>query len=143
MKFNLRFSVALQILIMCYLYKDTKITSNFLSSKIGADPAIIRQIMYELKKAGYILGKPGPGGTTLNIDLAKVSLEDVYNSVCDPNESILKIYDVPPNATEVERIIKEVSISHFESYKKQLLNNMCNTSIMDLCNIITQQKEYN
>lgn len=139
MKFNLRFGVAIQILLMCHFYKDQKITSSFLSSKIGADSAIIRQIMFDLKTANFIFCKPGPGGTTLNVDLSTISLLDVYKAVCDSDENLIKWYNTPSDATNLEVEIKNITNTHFESYKLVFFEKMNHTSVLDLCNSISSQ----
>ena len=42
MRFSTKYTLALQILTICYLYKDEKITSNFIAAHTGADASIIR-----------------------------------------------------------------------------------------------------
>ena len=86
MKFPTKYTLAIQILCICHLYKDQKITSGFIAQHTGADSSIIRYTMLDLKKKNYIASKPGPGGTVLSTDLSKVSLYDVYELVADAND---------------------------------------------------------
>lgn len=60
MKFPTKYTLALQILCICYLYKDQKIkiTSNFIAEHTGADSSIIRYTMLDLKKR--IISAPNP-----------------------------------------------------------------------------------
>ena len=92
MRFSTKYTLALQILTICYLYKDEKITSNFIAAHTGADASIIRYTMLDLKKKDLIVSKPGPGGTNLNCDLSKLTLYDVYELVAEPSDNLLKFY---------------------------------------------------
>ena len=122
MQITAKYTVALQILTTCYLYPDAKITSNFLASKIGSDAVIIRQVMLELKKAGYITCKPGPGGTTLAIDLNTVTLYDVYALIADTEEPLLKFYQPSNSAGLIEANFHNITNGYFESYKSLIFS---------------------
>ena len=50
MKISSTYTVALQLLMICKHYENEKITSTFVSKKIGADSAIIRRVMAGFKK---------------------------------------------------------------------------------------------
>ena len=54
MKISSTYTVALQLLLICKHYENEKITSGFVSRKIGADPALIRRVMTDLKNKNYI-----------------------------------------------------------------------------------------
>ena len=109
MKFPTKYTLALQILSICYLYNNEKITSGFIANHTGADASIIRYTMLDLKKRNLIDSKPGPGGTTLNCDLSKISLYDVYELVSEPTETTLKYYDFPETATAIDKEIKKAT----------------------------------
>lgn len=131
MKFPIRYTLALQILIICHLYKDEKITSGFISKHTGADASSIRYTMLDLKKRNLIDSKPGPGGTTLNCDLATVSLYDVYELTADPKESVLKHYDLPEDASQTDKEIAGSTDVIFNDIKEQLFSMMKKTSVLD------------
>ena len=133
MKINLKLTVALDVLIVCDICKDKKITANYICSVIGCDVTTIRQVMFDLKKAGFIEGKPGPGGTKLIKDLNNVTLFDVYISVLDPKESILKFYETKENNNNLSKSIQNILDSQFNEYRDQLLSEMKNTTVKNLC----------
>ena len=133
MKINLKLTVALDVLIVCDICKDKKITANYISSVIGCDVTTIRQVMFDLKKAGFIEGKPGPGGTKLIKDLNNFTLFDVYISVLDPKESILKFYETKENNNNLSKSIQNILDSQFNEYRDQLLSEMKNTTVKNLC----------
>ena len=54
---------------MKYFEEEYKLTSDFLSASIGSNPVIIRNIMSQLREAGIIEIKRGPGGMHITRDL--------------------------------------------------------------------------
>lgn len=50
MKISSRYTIALQLLCIFEVYRDNKITSNFIAEKTGADSSTVRYIMLDLKK---------------------------------------------------------------------------------------------
>uniref|UniRef100_UPI001F2DF8BD Rrf2 family transcriptional regulator n=1 Tax=Roseburia hominis TaxID=301301 RepID=UPI001F2DF8BD len=133
MKFPTKYTLALQILSICYLYNNEKITSGFIANHTGADASIIRYTMLDLKKRNLIDSKPGPGGTTLNCDLSKISLYDVYELVSEPTETTLKYYDFPETATAIDKEIKKATELIFDNIKDQVFAVMKNTCVLEIC----------
>jgi len=135
MKFPTKYTLALQILCICHLYADTgqKITSNFIAEHTGADPSIIRYTMLDLKKKNYISSKPGPGGTTLSCDLRQISLFDVFELVADKNESALKFYDLPANATSIDSSINDATDYIFKQIQEDVFKAMKERMVFDIC----------
>ncbi len=116
MKISSTYTIALELLLICEKYKDSeKITSGSISKKIGADSAIVRRVMSDLKNNNLIESKPGPGGTTLLKPLSQITFYDVFISVTEKEDSILKFYDLHTNSSFENNIIK-VSNSLFETY---------------------------
>lgn len=133
MKINLKYTVAINILIVCNICKDKKITANYINSIMGCDVTTIRQIMFDLKKAGFIEGKPGPGGTKLVKDLNDISLFDVYIAVLDPQESMLKFYNTDTDNNTLSKAIQFVVDNQFNEYRDMLLFEMQKTTVGSLC----------
>ena len=66
MQISTKFTTAVHVLIAIeYFRDDEKITSDMLAGTVGSNPVIIRNIMSQLKKAGLIEVRRGPGGITL------------------------------------------------------------------------------
>jgi hypothetical protein len=133
MKFPTKYTLALQILCICYLYTDQKITSNFIAEHTGADSSIIRYTMLDLKKKNYISYKPGPGGTTLSCDLSQISLFDVFELVSDKNESELKFYDLPANATSIDSSINDATDYIFKQIQEDVFQAMKKRKVIEIC----------
>lgn len=133
MKFPTKYTLALQILCICHLYTDQKITSNFIAEHTGADSSIIRYTMLDLKKNNYISSKPGPGGTTLSCDLNQISLFDVFELFADKNESALKFYDLPANATSIDSSINDATDYIFKQIQENVFQAMKERKVIDIC----------
>lgn len=136
MKISSRYTIALQLLCIFEIYKDNKITSNFIAEKTGADSSTIRYIMLDLKKRNYVDSKPGPGGTTLSTPLSEISLYDVYELVADPNDSLLNFCTLPDGHSSTDEVIRNAISLHFESYKKEMFEHMKTHTVADICNHI-------
>jgi len=77
--------------------EEYKITSDFLASSINVNPVIIRKILSQLKDAGLIEVKRGPGGATIAKPLDEITFFDVYQSVDCIEESTLFHFHENPN----------------------------------------------
>ena len=142
MKINLKYTVALNILIVCDICKDKKITANYINKVVGCDVTTIRMVMYDLKQAGLIEGKPGPGGIKLLRNLDDVTLFDVYASVLDPKESMLKFYEGSEDEAQLSNAIKSIVDEQFNDYRDLLLAAMKIMTVKTLCRKI-QAELYN
>lgn len=136
MKIGSRYTLALQLLCIFEIYKDCKITSNFIAQKTGADPSTIRYIILDLKKKNYIESKPGPGGSTLVTPLNVISLYDVYEAVANPSDSLLNFCTLPNECSPTDVAIQNTIRLHFESYKKEMFEKMKKCTVADIYNRI-------
>lgn len=106
MQISTKFTIALHILLAAEFFsKSTKVTSELLSSSIGSNPVIIRGIMSDLKNAGLIETKRGPGGISLPKPLSEVSFYDVYAAVEKDERGLFNFHDHPNPACPVGRNI--------------------------------------
>ena len=82
MQISTKFTIAVHLLTaVAYFSESQKVTSDFLAGSIGSNPVIIRNIMGQLKEAGLIDIKRGPGGVTLEKKLTDISFLDIYKAV--------------------------------------------------------------
>lgn len=98
MQISSRFTIAMHMLACMETFKDEyKVTSDFLASSIHVNPVIIRNILLQLKEAGLIEVKRGPGGAALAKPPAEITLFDVYRSVDCIEENRLFHFHENPN----------------------------------------------
>lgn len=90
MQISTKFTIAVHLLTaVAYFSESQKVTSDFLAGSIGSNPVIIRNIMGQLKEAGLIDIKRGPGGVTLEKKLTDISFLDIYKAVETNSEEVL------------------------------------------------------
>lgn len=98
MQISSRFTIAIHMLACMDVFRDEyKITSDFLASSIHVNPVIIRKILSQLKDAGLIEVKRGPGGAAIAKPLDEITFFDVYQSVDCIEENTLFHFHENPN----------------------------------------------
>lgn len=98
MQISTKFTIAVHLLTaVAYFSESQKVTSDFLAGSIGSNPVIIRNIMGQLKEAGLIDIKRGPGGVTLEEKLTDISFLDIYKAVETNSEEVLFRFHENPN----------------------------------------------
>ncbi|WP_458122689.1 Rrf2 family transcriptional regulator [Paenibacillus sp. Z3-2] len=75
-----RFSMAVHILSMITL-DPIYSTGDRIARSINSNPVVIRRIMAQLKKAGYIETKPGVAGASLLVSPERLTLLDIFQAV--------------------------------------------------------------
>ncbi|MCF7754101.1 Rrf2 family transcriptional regulator [Paenibacillus xylanexedens] len=75
-----RFSMAVHILSMITM-DPLYSTGDRIARSINSNPVVIRRIMAQLKKAGYIETKPGVAGASLLVSPERLTLLDIFHAV--------------------------------------------------------------
>lgn len=113
MQISSRFTIAIHMLACMDVFQDEyKITSDFLASSIHVNPVIIRKILSQLKDAGLIEVKRGPGGATLAKPLNEITFFDVYQSVeCIEDHTLFHFHENPdpdcPVGKNIHRVLDD------------------------------------
>ncbi|MDD6382346.1 Rrf2 family transcriptional regulator [Mitsuokella sp.] len=109
MQISTKFTIAIHVLTAVrYFSQDYKITSDFLAGSIGSNPVIIRNIMSQLREAGLIVVKRGPGGITIDRPLAEITFLDVYKAVeTNSDGNLFRFHENPNPACPVGRNIHQ------------------------------------
>lgn len=97
MQISSRLTIALQMLICMETFKAEKVTSDFMADSIGVNPVVIRRLLSQLKEAGLVRVKRGPGGASLAKPLAEISFLSVYQAVEPVLEKSLFSFHTNPN----------------------------------------------
>ena len=145
MQISTKFTIAIHILAAVeYFGKEEKVTSDFLASSIGSNPVIIRNLMSDLKNAGLIEIKRGPGGIAITRPLDQITFYDVYEAVEKNKEDLFHFHDNTNTLCPVGRNIhaalygklQDVQKDFEESLKKHKLGDV----ISDLHRKIEMEK---
>ena len=78
MQISSRFTMAIHMFACIDVFKDMKMTSDFMAASIGTNPVIVRKILQQLKAAGLIEVARGTGGVTITRPLEQITFLDVY-----------------------------------------------------------------
>ena len=82
MQISSRFAIALHIFAAIDVFgNDYKLTSEFLSGSINANPVIVRNILSQLKSAGLVQIARGTGGVTLAKEPEEITFFDIFYAV--------------------------------------------------------------
>ncbi|MED4910096.1 Rrf2 family transcriptional regulator [Brevibacillus centrosporus] len=81
MKISSRFSMAVHILSLLSIESTAHCTSEWIAGSVNTNPVIIRRVMGQLKKAGFVHVRPGAGGASLTKEWKDITLLDVYRAV--------------------------------------------------------------
>ena len=110
MQISSRFTIAIHMLTCMEIFKNEyKITSDFLAESIQVNPVIIRRILGQLKEAGLIEVKRGPGGAAITRPLEEITFLDVYRAVeCIEENTLFHFHENPNLNCPVGRNIHHV-----------------------------------
>lgn len=133
MQVSTKFTIAIHILAAAeYFGKSQKVTSDFLAASIGSNPVIIRNIMSDLKKAGIIDTKRGPGGITIMRPLSQISFYDIYEAVEKNNEELFNFHDNPNAKCPVGGNIHKILDDKLEALQKKFEDDLKQFSMADV-----------
>ena len=144
MQISTKFTIAIHLLAAVDYFGETqKVTSDFLAASIGSNPVIIRNIMSDLRNAGIIEIKRGPGGITITRPLDQITFYDVYEAVEKNKEELFHFHENPsPNCPVGRKIhsaldgeLEEVQKEFEDCLKKHRLSNV----VSDLRSEIAQE----
>jgi len=126
MQISSRFTIAIHMLVCMDTFKETyKVTSDFLAGSINVNPVIIRKLLLQLKDAGLIEVKRGPGGAVITKPLEEITLLDVYHAVdCVEENTLFHFHENPnldcPVGKNIHYILDDKLIQVQEAMEKEL-----------------------
>ena len=125
MQISTKFTIAIHVLTAVrYFSGSYKVTSDFLAGSVGNNPVIIRNIMSQLREAGIIDIKRGPGGISLTRPLTDITFLDVYRAVeKKPDESLFHFHEHPSDKCPVGRNIHKSLEEYWMIYSRNLRLN--------------------
>lgn len=110
MQISSRFTIAMHMLMCMEVFKDEyKVTSDFLASSINVNPVIVRKLLLQLKDAGLIVVKRGPGGAVVAKPLEEITFLEVYRAVdCVEENTLFHFHENPNRNCPVGRNIHNI-----------------------------------
>lgn len=133
MQYSSRLTIATHILLAIRNFEGPyKVTSEFLANSIQVNPVIIRRILGQLKKAGWIQVESGVGGTILTKDLKELSLWDVFCVVEDEQESLFHFHENPNMECPVGKNMHLILDDKLEDAQKAMRKKLMQVNLNDL-----------
>ena len=134
MKISSRFTIAVHTLLCILLFKDEKITSNFLSGSVQVNPVIIRNILIQLKKAKIIIVKRGKGGISINKKAKDITLLDIFEAVESLDGKLFSFHKKPNSKCPVGNNITKVLLPKLDNIQKSMEKELEKTTLKDIFN---------
>jgi DNA-binding IscR family transcriptional regulator len=115
------------------VFKDKKVTSDFIAGSVNTNPVVIRKIMGLLREAGLIDVAAGTGGIALTRSPGKISLLDIYRAADTVKEGeLFKIHEDTAPRCPVGGSIAELLGGYFESAQEAMEAELARSSLQDL-----------
>ncbi|MED5370182.1 MAG: Rrf2 family transcriptional regulator [Myxococcota bacterium] len=129
---NSRFAVAVHIFTLLAWGRGEPMTSAFIAGSVNTNPVVVRRLLAELREAGLVSSKSGPGGGwVLERDPSLVRLDQIL-AVVQPGLPF-GLHATPPNpACPVGRQIQGRLEQCFDAARKAQDAELAKTTIADL-----------
>lgn len=125
MQVSTKFTIAIHILAATeYFGKDYKVTSDFLAGSIGCNPVIVRNLMKQLREAGLIAVRRGPGGIQITRPLDQITFYDVYEAVETSKDEMFHFHENPNPQCPVGRNIHAALDDKLRDIQKQFEDDL-------------------
>ncbi|GAF09221.1 Rrf2 family transcriptional regulator [Paenibacillus pini JCM 16418] len=120
--------------------KTAHSTSEWIAGSVGTNPVIIRRVLGQLKKAGFVNVRAGSGGAFLLKELNEVSLLDVYRAVDVVEEGeLFHIHEEPnpecPVGANIQ-IVLELLLTRAQEAMEKVLSDI---TLEELVTVLAKQ----
>ena len=134
MQISSRFTIAIHIFSCVDTFgSDQKITSDFLAGSINTNPVIIRKILSQLKDAGLIEVKRGPGGIDITRPLEEITFLDIYKAVeCIEEDKLFHFHENPNPGCPVGKNIHNILDDKLQSVQDAMEKQLASITLADV-----------
>lgn len=133
MQISSRFTIAIHVLACINTFKDSKVTSEFLSGSVNVNPVVIRRLLQQLKWAGIVNVTRGSGGAEIAKPLSQITMLDVYKAVDSvENGQLFHFHENPNQDCPVGRNIHTVLDSKLTQIQQAMENEMKGITIQEI-----------
>ena len=133
MPLSSRFTIAQHMLTVMDVFKEEKVTSQFMAGSIGVNPVIIRRLLSQLRTADIVTVKRGSGGASISRDPKTITYLDVYEAVAVVSEvGLFKFHEQPNPACPVGKTIHSLLDDDLLQAQLALETYLKNKTVADL-----------
>lgn len=141
MQITSRFTIAVHIITCIEYFKDTNVTSSFLTGSIGANSVIIRTVISYLKKANIITISQGKSGIKLAKSVNKITFYDIYKALECVNDDmgLFHFHEKPNTKCPVGKNIHKAMSDKLLKIQKSMESEMKEITISDVLKDIIKE----
>ncbi len=135
MQISSRFTIAIHVLSCMEVFKNEKITSDFLAASVNVNPVVIRRLLQQLKAAEIVNVARGSGGAQIAKPLSDITLLDIYHAVeCVENGTLFHFHENPNPQCPVGRNIHNVLDQRLDQIQSAMEQEMAGITMQDIMN---------
>jgi DNA-binding IscR family transcriptional regulator len=136
-----RLAIAAHILaLLSFVGKEYR-SSALLARSVNTNAVVVRRLTSQLKKAGLVEVRRGPGGTTLNCRPEEVTLLDVYKAVVPKSTACPFYLHQNPNCNcYIGRNIHDALEAPFAKVNQAVQESLAKTTIADIAAFIGRRE---
>lgn len=139
MQISTKFTIAIHMLAgIEYLSQSEVVTSKTLAASIGSNPVIIRNLMADLRRAGLIVTKRGPGRIKLAKPVNEITYYDVYVAVEKNKEELFNFHQEMNLNCPVGKNIHGALIDDLNEIQQHFEDDLKNYLVSDVVAKIAQ-----
>ena len=117
------------------VFKNEKITSDFLAASVNVNPVVIRRLLQQLKAAEIVNVARGSGGAQIAKPLSDITLLDIYHAVeCVENGTLFHFHENPNPQCPVGRNIHNVLDQRLDQIQSAMEQEMAGITMQDIMN---------
>lgn len=123
--YSTKYAVSIHILSLIALKTESSITSEDIAHSVNTNPALVRRLMSDLKKAGLIQTQRRIGTTGLAKKPEDITLLEVFRAV-ENNPELFALHENPntkcPVGAKIGSVLSQVNQSVQRSFETELDN---------------------
>ncbi|ARN89117.1 Rrf2 family transcriptional regulator [Levilactobacillus brevis] len=140
MKYSMRFSDTIHVLSYIEIYHGiAPLTSQAIATSVETNPANVRKIMVDLRRANLIKTVVGKAQPTLAKAPEKITLLDIFNCLDEDTQLIQVDPKTNPNCI-VGGNIQTVLDKKYQEFQSVVLAEMKKTTLADILHEVAQEE---
>jgi len=121
--YSTKYAVSIHILSLIALKKETSITSDYIAGSVNTNPALVRRLMSDLKKAGLIQTQTKIGVTGLLKLPEEISLLEIFKAV-ENRQDLFAIHqgtnEACPVGAKIGSVLEHINGKIQSDFEKEL-----------------------
>lgn len=131
MAMSTKLSVAIHVLSLIARGPSDRVTSDYIASSVNTNPVVVRRLMSQLKKAGFIHTSRGATNNYLLVVPQELNLFDIYQAV-ELEQDVFNIHQNPNPQCIVGANIQSVLESEFSKVQQALEQELKAISLAEI-----------